>query len=419
MSFLGKLFGQRSAQEEEQRAEELFARSEHGLAKLAYERAVERLVRADEANAERLRNRINACRDAMARARIAEAERLLQDGEIELAETELQSASEIAADAELAADARRRIETLERREAKKNATVVVQAEDEHFDTIAGNWEEDQHDEYAAQGDALRSALIALYSGDATRALPALETALAAAQRPCYLWFETGRARLLDGKSDAGREALEKFVAALRPSEGGEARLVAHMELAALHHEQGRFEASVAEYQAAIEALPEDPRPYLAMATFFRREGLAAESVDVLEAASNMLEEEQRPWRLTAELGLAHADLGHDSVAGEMLEDVIAHFTKRQQMDFPPEPTLRLALLHEKSGNQARALDLYHLLAQGSDVLNHCTYYRQAARLMLALGHRTEARRMLQRAAEVAPDAPEIRAEIAAELDKLA
>jgi tetratricopeptide (TPR) repeat protein len=224
--------------------------------------------------------------------------------------------------------------------------------------------------------------------------------------------------LLDGKQDAGREALERFIAVLRPGEGGEARLVAHMELAALHHEQGRFEASIAEYQAAIEALPEDPRPYLAMATFFRRQGLAAESVDVLEAASGMLEDEQRPWRLTAELGLAHADLGHDNVAGELLEEVIAYFTKRQQMDFPPEPALRLALLHEKTGNQARALDLYHLLAQGSDVLNHCAYYRQAARLMLALGHISDARRMLQRASEVAPDVPEIRAEIAAELDKL-
>ena len=46
MGFLGKLLGRRSASEERDRADELFARGEFGLAKLAYERALSRGRRA-------------------------------------------------------------------------------------------------------------------------------------------------------------------------------------------------------------------------------------------------------------------------------------------------------------------------------------------------------------------------------------
>jgi tetratricopeptide (TPR) repeat protein len=419
MSFLGKLIGRKTAAEEEQRAAELFARDEFGLAKLAYERALDRTSDALGAERERLKGQVDACCDALAKGRIAEAERLLLDGAIDLAEAELQNAAETAASADLVADVQRRLDAIERREAREGVVLAAQSQDDHFETIAGNWEEDQYDEYASHGDELQSALSALYGGEAERALPLLEAALAASEKACYLWFETGRARLLNGRTDAGREALERFIATLGAGEGGEARLVAHMELAALHHEQHRFDAAVAEYQAAIEALPDDPRPYLAMAVFFRREKLAEEAVDVLEAACNMLEQADRPWRLTAELALAKADLGQAGEARELLEEVIARFTTRQNLDLPAEYAIRLAGLHEQAGNKARALDLYHLLARGSDVPNHCAYYRKAGALMLELGHRADARRMLQRAAEVAPDDPAVRAEIAQELAQLA
>lgn len=265
---------------------------------------------------------------------------------------------------------------------------------------------------------MRDALVALYEGNAASARPEIERALETTEKACYLWFEVGRARLLEGATDAGREALARFIALLRPGEGGEARLVTHMELAALHHERGDFDAAVGEYQTAIEALPTDPRPYLAMATFFRREGLAAEALDVLASAANLLEEPQRPWRFTLELGLVHADLGNDSQAIELLEEVVSYFTARQHLDLPPAGAVRLAQLHEKDGSLARALDLYHLLSQGSDTANLCEYHRQAARLLVALDRRDDARRMLEQAVVIASEDAEIRAAIDKDLAQL-
>jgi tetratricopeptide (TPR) repeat protein len=247
----------------------------------------------------------------------------------------------------------------------------------------------------------------------------LERLVQSASAPCYLLFELGRARLLDGDSEGGCDALKRFVTGLEPEQGGEARLVAHMELAALHQERGAMDDAAAEYEAAVDALPEDPRPYLAMATFLRRQGLPAEAIEVLRSALDALEDEgQRQWRLTLELGLAHADLGEDERAMELLEDVIGYLTARQHMDLPPECAGPLAQLHEKAGNKGRALDLYNLLSAGSDVANHFVYYREAARLMAELGHHADARRTLQRAKELLPDDPEARASLERQVAEL-
>jgi tetratricopeptide (TPR) repeat protein len=425
MSLLSKLFGRRSATEERERADELFARGELGLAKLGYERALELATSAPAGSTEtdtlkqELRARVDACRDALASARIAEAERLLAEGAHELAASELLGAAEMAASPELVAKAERRLETAERTEARAHATAVEQTEDERFETIAGSWEEAQYEEYAAHGPELRAALLALYEGDAGRARPVLERLVESAASPHYLWFELGRARLLEGQSEGGREALRRFVAGFEGDEGGEARLVAHMELATLHHDAGDFDAAAAEYEAAVDAMPDDPRPYLALAGFLRREGLPRDAIEVLASATAALEEDgQRQFRLTLERGLAHMDLGEDERAIALLEEVVTYLTARQHLDLPPECAVPLAQLHEKRGNKARALDLYNLLAAGSDLTHHADYYRQAARLLLELGHRPDARRMLQRVAELVSEDPEARAAVERQLAEL-
>lgn len=418
MSLFGKLLGRRSAAEERQHADELYARAEYGLAKLAYERALAAARGEPEDTRAELARRVDECRDAIARTRIAEAERLLGAGQRDLALIELQGAADTAASRELVRECERLLETLERRDAREKATFVEQSDDERFETIAGSFEEEQFAEYESYGGTFRAALLALYDGDAARALPELERLAREAEKPRYLLFELGRARLLQGDTAGGRDALERFVAQFGEGEGGESRLVAHMELAALHDEAGDFDAAAAEYEAAVEAMPDDPRPYLAMAMFFRRAKLPAEAIEVLDSGLEVLEEGQRQFRFTLERGLCHADLGDDARAIELLEEVVQQLTQRNHLDLPPECAVRLAELHEKSGQSVRALDLYNLLASGSDVQNHFVYHREAARLMQALGHTSDARRMLQRASEVAPDDPEIRADLARRLAEL-
>jgi len=127
------------------------------------------------------------------------------------------------------------------------------------------------------------------------------------------------------------------------------------------------------------------------------------------------------------LGAQHAalfgqtafDAGDDARATEWLERVVAHFASRQHTDLPPEGTLRLARLYEKRPDgAARALDLYSILAQGSDQPNLPLYHLEAARLMKGLDLKVEARRMLQRARELAPSDAEVQTGISEALRDL-
>jgi tetratricopeptide (TPR) repeat protein len=243
---------------------------------------------------------------------------------------------------------------------------------------------------------MRRALLALHSGDAAAALPLLEQASTLPEAR-YTWLELGRARILCGDSKGGQQALEQFLASLAQGEGGDARLGAHLELAALAHEANDVEGAIAQHQAALEALPDDPRPYIALARFLRRVEMPEEALEVLQSATDALESESPQLPILIEQGLAHAQLNADKEAIDALEQAVSLLTARQHLDLPPELATKLAELHERTGNRARALDLYALLAQGSDVAQHASYHQHSGRLLAALGHASEARRAYQRA----------------------
>jgi tetratricopeptide (TPR) repeat protein len=417
MSLLGKLFGKRSLEDERARADALFGAADYGSAKLAYERALD--LSADGSEARRqLGDQVDACKDAIARRRIDEAHALIAQGNLQYAREELKGAIETAASAELIAGAEQVLEKLERREVRQQVEDVEIAPEDRFEVIAGGFEDDQYAEYIAHGDAMKQALLALHDGQIQEARAALERLAETADGPRYLWFELGRARLAEGALDAGAEALEMFLATLHEEEGGDARLSAHIELAQLVRARGDFEGAVAHYEEALESLPDDPRPYLALAGFFRREQLFDEAIEVLEAALSGRDEATPDFRLWHELGLAYAEAGKDAQAIEQLERMVEFLTRRNQRDLPPEGTRRLAVLYERSERPARALDLYMLLAEGSDLANLLDYQLDAARLMRKLGLDAEARRMLQRAAELAAADPELKARVDSALSEL-
>lgn len=403
MSLLGKLFGKRTLEQERAHADELFAAGEFGSAKLAYERAHDLAAELPEVK-QALAAQVDSCRDSIATRRIAEAENLIAQGNVEYAREELQGAMETAASRELIVQAEQRIESLERRQRREEraADEAETSDEDRFEVISGGFEEDQYNEYTAHGEPMKRALLALHGGKIPEARKELEALAEHADGPRYLWFELGRARLADGATDAGAEALTRFLGTLHAEEGGDARLIAHMELAQLVHARGDFDGAVAHYERALEALPDDPRPYLAMANFFRREQLFDEAIEVLEAALASRDEHDPDFRLWLELGLAYADAGRDEPAIAQLERVIDFLTRRNQRELPAEGTLRLAALYEKSDRPARALDLFTLLADGSDRQNAFVYELEAARLMQSLGLSAEARRMIQRARENAP-----------------
>jgi tetratricopeptide (TPR) repeat protein len=120
--------------------------------------------------------------------------------------------------------------------------------------------------------------------------------------------------------------------------------------------------------------------------------------------------------LIQELGLTFADLDNPQKAIEYLEEVVSILVARQHLDLPPQTATRLAELHEKSGNKARAADLYSMLAHGSDADNYFLYYKESGRLLAEIGVTAEARRALKHALELAPDDEQVKQELRAQIE---
>ena len=135
--------------------------------------------------------------------------------------------------------------------------------------------------------------------------------------------------------NSNAEALEAFLSSLDEGEAAEAQLAVNLTLARLADDGGRFEDATRYFEAAVEAIPDDYRPYLAMGAFLRDKGHAGEALDVLHTSLQLSKSSAVDWRLLEELGLASNDAGKTQEAQSFLEQVIEYFTGRQVMDFPP------------------------------------------------------------------------------------
>lgn len=320
MSLLKKLLG-KDPDEERARADALFEQEQYGQAKLAYERAARGLRKTQPELARELSARADACCDAIARARIEEAERLYAAGSTDLAIDEWEAAIETAADTAIVEEVEARLAELHADDDVDDAAPADAPgepdADMRFEMLTVTFEDARVEEYQALGVRMRDALLALHEERAKEAREELEALLEQADEPRYLHFEVARARLLTDDPQRARESLEAFLATLGPAEGGDARLAAHVELARAASEADDFEGAIAQYEAAIDAQPEDPRPYVLMAGFFRAQGLPDEAIDVLGSATAVLGG-LHP-QVVLETGLAHADAGRTDEARSAFE----------------------------------------------------------------------------------------------------
>ena len=422
MSLLKRLFGGKSFEELRAEADQRLAEERYGEAKLTYEKALDRGKDADEEARAAVRARIDECCDAIAKRRIAMGEQHIAEGELELAREELEGAVDTAVSEDVAGQAQRLLDDMERKDAVERAEELEVTDEEKLAVLAGSWEDAQAEEYAEYGETFDRALVEMHDEKHEDARAKLEATLEAAEAPRYLWLEVGRARLLTGDLEAGEKAMRVFLETLEEGEGGDARLSAHRELAELCDERGDEEGALAELEAAVEELPEDPRPLIAMGHYFRTRGHPAEAVQVLETALDVMGESRPEWRVLQELGLACAASGDEERAIQLLESVLSMLVARNHYDYPPETAVALARLHEKHGKPERAADLFRSLTRGSDRRNHLAYHLEAARVLASLGLDEEARRMRERATALAKGNEEAERAVArriAELDGVA
>lgn len=400
---LAQLFGRKPFSTLRSEACALWDKKEFGLAKLAFERAFD-AKGATAAQRAEMDEKVGQCCDAIATERLAEAERLRESGEMSLAEDELRHALETARCADLKRRIANALEQGQKSEVREQVEAVEAVDDEaRYMALGGTWESAQAVEYESYGERFRQAILQLHDGQLEIAAGELENILAEVTDAHFLWFEVGRARLSNGDRLGAFEAMGTFLKGIGPEGAGDAQLGAHMALAAIAAEHDDFERAMDHYGQAMEAMPEDPRTYLAMGSFMRQHGLADEATDVLTSGLAVLPDERPHVHLWTELGLACGDVGRSEEAIHWLEQVVEFFTVRNHVDLPPESTLRLSRLHEEAGNLVRAADLLRLLTEGTDVDNLFAYHLDTARLLGKLAALDEAKRMLARAAELLPD----------------
>jgi tetratricopeptide (TPR) repeat protein len=410
MSLLKKLFSS-DPLALEKKADALYENGDYGPAKLVYEKA---LGASQESERPAIAAKARRCTDRIAEERIEEAKAYLARGSIELAEQELEGALEVVHDEGLREEAQALLDGLEAKEAQEQAAAPEMTDEDRIALLMGQWLEAQAEEYEGYGDALLDALVAMQKEEIDRARTELEALLRDAASPRYLWLEVGRARLLCQDTSGGKEALQRFLAALEDDEGGETKLAANLALARLADEAGRFEEAMEYFEAAVHALPEDYRPYLAMGAFLREKGHASEALEVLQTSLTLSQTAGTDWRLFEELGLASDLAEKPDDAVRFLEQVVEFFADHQISDFPAGTATTLAKLYESEGRLERAADMYRALSAGSDRARHGLYHYEAGRLLLSLGLDDEARRMLTRAEALGSEAdPELAERIAA------
>lgn len=395
----GTLFGKPDLQELTREAERLFTSGELGEAKLAYDKLAERAAKTQPELSARAEARAIECCDKLALARADEARRLFADGQEELARSELSHALETARSPEAQARVREQAQQFEQSQAVQQAEEAAPLSDEErLVLIAGSWEPAQAEELERYGAPLEQALLALEHGAAERALALLLQLRESAKEPSYLWLELARAHLALGALDDAESALRTFITRIAADEGGDARLLAHRELARIAHERGDQEAAIAELEACAEALVDDPRPYLDLGNYLRVIERPREAIEVLDMCVGLFGDNTVEWPVTMELGLACAAGGEEERAIRLLESVLETLLAGGQRDLPPMAVVALAQLHEKAGKVSRAADLFRTLTGGSDVANHAHYHEEAARLLDVLQLTDEAARMRARAA---------------------
>lgn len=414
MSFLRRMFGIRSFDELREEADRSFEAGEFGEANLAYERALEKAGDQSEETKATLYARMLECKDGIARARIAEAERYIEAGDRELARVELDGATQIATDAAIVKHAQALLARIDAEQAEEATEMPTMSDEEKLAVIASSWEEAQAAEYEAYGPTFEDALLALADERPEEASATLEALLAEASHPVYLWLEVARARLFSGDEQGGRKALTEFLDRLDPGDRSEARLAAHLELARLADAQEGFDAAVEVLERATEALAGDPRPLYFLGRYLRTKGHAEEALEVIDAALGLIDEGRPDVRLLEELGLVQIALEREDEAVETLEKVIGIFIARRQLDYPVETALALAKLHEKRGQKQRAADLYRVLGQSSRGESAAQLFREAARLVAGLDLPEEAEKLLLRALASLPEESALREEIEAE-----
>ena len=419
MSLLSKIFGGGDWRETAEAARKLEDDGDPGDALLAYEKLLSD-HRGDmpPAEAASMEARAVTLRDRIADGHLAEAGRLLGEGDVEAAREELKTALDVAGTPAKEQEVQARLDALE----AGIARALVEddgspSEEETFQALSGGWDEDQFDEYEALGPEFRKAYLDFNAGRISEAAVAYAGLVEkSGDDALFVLFELGRARAACGAllaadgAEAGKveaerkeavDALSRFLERLPDDMTPPLRAAAWNELAQIHLERKDHEAAEDALMRAQEAVPGEPAAYLNLGRFLMVEGRKDEAVDALEQGVEVMDKLRPDWRLLGELGLAYRAAGKPEEAIGTLRSVVETLATIHEGFYDPRTTQPLAQLLEEKGDLSGACTLYRHLAEVGDPAGLAEYNLEAARLLAATGEHALMRNYIARARELA------------------
>ncbi|MEZ4287947.1 MAG: tetratricopeptide repeat protein [Polyangiales bacterium] len=288
-------------------------------------------------------------------------------------------------------------------EAEGPVEVPAPSAEDFLAIMMGQWTDEQALEFEAYDDSVFDAFIAIHEERYENARTLFQSALDNAEAPVYLYKELGTASMLSNEPTAATEAFETFLSRLPDGSDPDARLTVHIALAQLAQANDQPEAAIAQFENAIDAMPNDYRPYLALGSYLRTTDHPDQALEVLRSALTVTRTTEPDWQLTLELGLVYRDLQRTDDAINALDQVLEFFKSRGVYEFPGAVTKSLAELYAESGQTEQSASMYRLFLEQYDGAESARMHLELGRQLVNLGLNDEARTALQRAVALKPD----------------
>jgi tetratricopeptide (TPR) repeat protein len=389
----------------EQRGDDCVRGSDWGMAKLAYEAALDALLKkgtADTAESKaRILEKLRRSMEALAREHMESAEELQESGYIDEARELLELSLALTQDTELRADIRNRLHGGER-----SSPMVVQQdiseleplspkdeqesagnnEGDTFMALLGALPEEVRSAYLSYGPSFQAGYLALNRGDFDFAVDALSNAMEENPSPAsFIPLELATAFLNLQRLDEARELLETFVAHHPDA------LPGYQVLCEVFWEAGAFDRA----EALLESCPEELRNSSAY-VLLRGESMS-QAGRPSEAAAFYQEFMQAYGRHEAVLSAlagTYETLGDLEKAGDVYAEIM---NQCQSCHTRVDPLVRRKLADirfELGERSATVLESYLSLAQ-DDPSNRPFYLDRVSHIYASIGNEAEARRFHQ------------------------
>lgn len=418
---LFKFFGGKEPEEYEDRGDRFFNAETWGRAKVEYEHALEKLQKSapwDDEYRQRLQEKIQQSKEALAREHKRTAANLIEAGHDEDARPYIELALELAEDAKLKSELKQLSEALEHRVAEviqgtlagveiekevavdddeneedEAETVTEEPNEDYLRALIGALPEEIQEAYLKYGDAFNHGYIALNKGEFKTADEYLTQALEENPEPdSYIPLELATVYLNLAKLDEARQLLESFLA-YHPD-----ALPAYQMLCEIYWESGAFEQANALLVSLPPELAESVAGYLLRGETLYHEGKFSEAKtfyrDFLKTFG---------WNETVARALAktHEALGELANARNIYHEIMDNCRSCHTRIDPYVKQKYADLNFESDIYTTEILELY--LALAKEIPHHASdYLQKVSRIYEAEGNYQEAERFKKIAEKLAP-----------------